>query len=98
MKNLIFDVNVIVGYWLKERSSSSTAQLLDGAQAAGAQLWLVVASLPTLAYVARTAFKRCGLPPEAVAQQVVPKLRQELLREVGVLTNHGCPYLLLRPH
>lgn len=89
MKNLIFDVSVIVDYWLKERSSASTAQLLDGAQAAGAQLWLVSASLPTLAYVARTAFKRCGLPPEAVTQQVVPKLMQELLREVGVLTNHG---------
>lgn len=89
MKNLIFDVNVIVDYWLNEQSAASTAELLDGAQTAGVQRWVVASSLPTLAYVARTAFKRHGLPPEAVAQQVVPQLMQELLSEVRILSNHG---------
>jgi UDP-2-acetamido-2-deoxy-ribo-hexuluronate aminotransferase len=88
MKNLIFDVNVILDYWLKERSAVSTVQLL-GEAPAGVQRWIVASSLPTLAYVARVALKRRGLPPEAVAQQVVPQLMQALLSDVRVLSNHG---------
>jgi UDP-2-acetamido-2-deoxy-ribo-hexuluronate aminotransferase len=89
MKNLILDVSVTVDYWLADGSAAHTEELLQSAQDCGAQLWLVAASLPKLAYAASTAFKRRGLPPEAVEQQVVPNLMKELLREVGVLSNHG---------
>lgn len=89
MKNLIFDVNVIVDYWLNEQSAASTTELLESAKTNGAGIWVVASSLPTLAYVASTAFKRRGLPPEAVAQQVVPQLMQALLSEVRILSNHG---------
>jgi UDP-2-acetamido-2-deoxy-ribo-hexuluronate aminotransferase len=88
MKNLIFDVNVIVDYWLKERSAASTA-LLFGEAPFGVQRWIVASSLPILAYIAGVVFKRRGLPPEAVAQQVVPQLMKALLGEVRVLSNHG---------
>ncbi len=88
MKNLIFDVNVILDYWLKERSAASTA-LLFGEAPFGVQRWVVASSLPTLAYVAGIAFKRRGLPPDAVSQQVVPQLMTALLGVVHVLSNHG---------
>lgn len=89
MKNLILDVNVILDYWLQEQSAVSTEQLFDHAQTTDTQLWVVASSLPTLAYVARSAFKRRGLAADLVAKQVVPQLMQTLLNDVRVLSNYG---------
>jgi len=87
-KHLILDVNVIVDLWLKDNSAQTTMALLEQPTEPSIHFWLTAASLSTLDYVARCAFKRRGLPPQAVTQ-VVPQLIQELLTVVGILSNHG---------
>jgi len=89
MKNLIFDVNVIVDSWVKAPSAETTGLLLDAVVHANVKRWVVAASLPTLAYVAATSFKRRGVSPDVVAHQLVPQLMQDLLRTVEVLSNFG---------
>lgn len=87
-KHLILDINVIVDLWLKENSAQTTMALLEQPTESCTHFWLTSASLSTLDYVARCAFNRRGLPPQAVTQ-VVPQLIQELLTVVGILSNHG---------
>jgi len=89
MKNLIFDVNVLVNCWTNAPSSAATAQLLDENLNPGVKRWVVASSLPTLAYVTGAAFKRLGLEPGLVAQQLVPQLINDLLTSVEVLSNFG---------
>jgi UDP-2-acetamido-2-deoxy-ribo-hexuluronate aminotransferase len=89
MKNLIFDVNALVNCWVKAPSSPATAELLDSALHPGVKRWVVASSLPTLAYVAATAFKRQGIEPQVVARQLVPQLMNDLLSTVEVLSNFG---------
>lgn len=87
-KHFLLDVNVIIDLWLKEQSASTTLKLLEQSTNSSIHFWLTAASLSTLDYVARSAFKRRGLSSQAVAQ-VVPQLIQELLTEVKILSNHG---------
>jgi UDP-2-acetamido-2-deoxy-ribo-hexuluronate aminotransferase len=87
-RHFILDVNVIVDLWLNDRSAPTTIKLLARSTDPGIHFWLAAASLTTLDYVARCAFKRRGLPPEAVTQ-IVPELIETLLGEVNVLSHYG---------
>ncbi len=87
MKHLIFDVNVIIDYWLEEQSASSTLQLLHPTDAE-VKLWIVASQLHTLHYTARAVFKRKGLDADA-ASTVTRQLLIVLLEKVDVLSNHG---------
>jgi len=88
VKHLILDVNVIVDLWLEEGSAGITETLFREVEANGSNLWITAASLTTLDYVARRAFKIRGMPPEAVAD-IIPGLVEDLLARVRVLGNHG---------
>jgi UDP-2-acetamido-2-deoxy-ribo-hexuluronate aminotransferase len=88
VKHLILDVNVIVDLWLEEGSSSVTETLITEAKARGIQLWVTAATLATLDYVVRRAFKVRGVPPDAVAE-MIPQLVTNLLGTVSVLSNYG---------
>ncbi len=88
VKHLILDVNVIVDLWLEEGSAGITETLFREVEANGSNLWITAASLATLDYVARRAFKIRGMSPEAVAD-IIPGLVKDLLARIRVLGNHG---------
>lgn len=88
MKHLIFDVNVIIDYWLNQRSCASTLQLLNAEPSPNAKLWIVASQLHTLHYTARSVFKRQGVPAEHVTG-IVKGLVEALLNKVEVLSNAG---------
>jgi UDP-2-acetamido-2-deoxy-ribo-hexuluronate aminotransferase len=88
MKHLIFDVNVIIDYWLHEKSAASTLKLLESDPQKNVKKWIVASQLHTLHYTCRSVFKRKGVPPEQVSQ-VAKKLLETLLRRVEVLSNFG---------
>ncbi len=87
-KHLILDVNVIIDLWLEQNSFLATRTLFKHCESNDLRLWVAAASLNTLDYVARYAFKRNGLSPEATAE-IVPRLVHELVSTVGILTSHG---------
>ena len=87
-KHLILDVNVIIDLWLEKRSFLETRALFKHCESNGSKLWVTAASLTTLDYVVRRAFKHNGLSPETIAE-IIPQLIQELLAKVGILTNYG---------
>lgn len=88
MKHLIFDVNVIIDYWLKQRSAASTLQLLNPEPPANVKLWIAASQLHTLHYTARAVFRRQGVPADQVTA-VVKSLVEALLDSVEVLSNAG---------
>jgi len=88
VKHFILDVNVIVDFWLSENSVDVTTQLLEHGETGSSRFWITAAQIPTLIYVARQAFKRSGLEPEA-ATKVVDALLQDLFCCVSILSNHG---------
>ena len=88
MKHLIFDVNVIIDYWLNQRSAASTLQLLNPEPPANVKLWIAASQLHTLHYTARAVFKRQGVPADQVTV-LVKSLVEALLNSVEVLSNAG---------
>lgn len=88
IKHLILDVNVIVDLWLQEKSADETEAIFVEAQSGHAKLWVSASALTTLDYVARRAFKKRGISPQAVAE-LIPKLVEHLLENANILTNHG---------
>lgn len=88
MKHLIFDVNVIINYWLNQRSAASTSQLLNPEPPANVKLWIAASQLHTLHYTARAVFKRQGVPADQVTV-LVKSLVEALLDSVEVLSNAG---------
>lgn len=88
VKHLILDVNVIVDLWLQEKSADETEAIFAEAQTGHAKLWVSASALTTLDYVARRAFKKRGISPQAVAE-LIPKLVEHLLENANILTNHG---------
>ncbi len=87
-KHLVLDVNIIIDLWLEQRSFLEIRTLFKHCESNGLRLWVSATSLSTLDYLTRCALKRKGLSPEATAK-VVPRLIQELLTKVDVLTNQG---------
>lgn len=88
VKHLILDVNVIVDLWLQEKSADETEAIFAEAQTGHAKLWVSTSALTTLDYVARCAFKKRGISPQAVVE-LIPKLVEHLLENANILTNHG---------
>ncbi len=88
VKQFILDVNVIVDFWLRENSFEVTTELLEQGEAGRGRFWITASQIPSLIYVARQAFKRSGLAPEA-ATKLVDALLQDLFSCVSILSNHG---------
>ena len=91
MKNLVFDVNVILDLWLtrqpEERLLQITA-LIQASQQGTARGWVASSSLHVLEYLTYRQFKREGADP-ATAKQVVRQLLATLLRDLSPLTCFG---------
>lgn len=91
MKNLVFDVNVILDLWLarqpEERLLLITG-LIQASQQGTARCWVASSSLHVLEYLAYRQFKREGADP-ATAKQVVRQLLTTLLRDLNPLTCFG---------
>lgn len=91
MKNLVFDVNVILDLWL-HRVSEEGLLLISGLLADHKDnnylCWISSTSLPILDYVAQREFKKMGATPE-VAGQTTRALLKDLLGSVNLLSNYG---------
>ncbi|TVR56621.1 MAG: aminotransferase class I/II-fold pyridoxal phosphate-dependent enzyme, partial [Candidatus Competibacteraceae bacterium] len=91
MKNLVFDVNVILDLWLErqpEERLGQIAQLIESRQQGVACCWIASTSLHVLEYLARRQFKSEGVDP-AKAAQVVKQLLANLLQNLRPLTCFG---------
>jgi len=91
MKNLVFDVNVILDLWLERQPEDRLlliAQLIESQKSGAAGCWIASPSLHVLEYLARQQFKKEGVEP-ARARQVVKRLLAHLLKNLRPLTCFG---------
>ena len=91
MKNLVFDVNVILDLWLTRRPEADLrliASLLRACRQGSAHGWVVSSSLHVLEYLAVRQFKSEGVAP-ADAKQTVRQLLTTLLRDLKPLSCFG---------
>ncbi|MFZ1828696.1 MAG: PIN domain-containing protein [Candidatus Competibacteraceae bacterium] len=91
MKNLVFDVNVILDLWLERQPEDwllLIAQLVESQKSGAAGCWIASPSLHVLEYLARQQFKKEGVEP-ARTRQVVKRLLAHLLKNLRPLTCFG---------
>ena len=91
MKNLVFDVNVILDLWLTRRPEAHLrliASLIRAGRHGSAHGWVASSSLHVLDYVAIRQFKLEGVDPEE-AKQTVRQLLANLLGDLKPLTCFG---------
>jgi UDP-2-acetamido-2-deoxy-ribo-hexuluronate aminotransferase len=91
MKNLVFDVNVILDLWLTRCPESHLrliTSLLRACRQGSAHGWVASSSLHILEYLAIRQFKREGVDP-AEAKRMVRQLLANLLRDLKPLTLFG---------
>ncbi len=91
MKNLVFDVNVILDLWLERQPEDRLlliAQLIESQKLGLARCWIASPSLHVLEYLAYRQFKKEGVEP-ARARQVVKRLLVHLLKNLRPLTCFG---------
>jgi UDP-2-acetamido-2-deoxy-ribo-hexuluronate aminotransferase len=89
MKNLIFDVEVIINSWTKSSSSEATDRLLHRSLNPLVKRWVSASSLSALANRAGAAFRAAGVESRDVEERVLPQLLDDLLSAVDVLSNYG---------
>ena len=91
MKNLIFDVNVILDLWLERQPEErllALAGLLEAKSENTHLCWIGSCSLHVLEYIARREFKKKGADP-LEAKQVARELLAHLLNHAAPLTCFG---------
>ncbi len=91
MKNLVFDVNVILDIWLTRQWETRlrlTAGLLEDADRLGYGRWVAAPSLHVLEYVARRELKKEGHDPHD-AKRAVKELLVQLLDYATPLSCFG---------
>jgi hypothetical protein len=91
MKNLVFDVNVILDLWLERQPEDRLlliAKLIESRQSGLAGCWIASPSLHVLEYLARRQLKQEGVEP-AKAKHVVKQLLAHLLKNLRPLTCFG---------
>ena len=91
MKNVVFDVNVILDLWLTrcpEAHLRLITSLLRACRQGSAHGWVASSSLHVLEYLAIRQFKREGVDPEE-AKRMVRQLLANLLRDLKPLTCFG---------
>lgn len=91
MKNLVFDVNVILDLWLARRPEADLrliAALMRTGRRGNGQGWVVSSSLHVLEYLAIRQFKNEDVDP-ATAKQTVRQLLAKLLEDLNPLTCFG---------
>ncbi|WP_162834853.1 DegT/DnrJ/EryC1/StrS family aminotransferase [Desulfonatronum thiodismutans] len=91
MKNLVFDVNVILDLWLQRRPEEELLLLSDllatGSQS-GYQCWICACSIPVLEYVVRRELKKNGADA-LQAKRIAKQLLTRLLEYAAPLTCFG---------
>mgnify|MGYP005854477811 CR=1 FL=1 len=88
VKHLLLDVNVIIDLWLGVGSEELTQEIFDLGRKEHVKLWITSASIATIDYVAKRAFKQRGVPPEEL-RPLIANLMDDLFEVAGVLSNHG---------
>jgi UDP-2-acetamido-2-deoxy-ribo-hexuluronate aminotransferase len=91
VKNLVFDVNVILDLWLERQPEAQLlliAALIDCQRSGLARGWIASPSLPVLEYLAIRRFKREGIAPGA-SKQAVKGLLANLLQQINPLSAFG---------
>ncbi|WP_363330969.1 DegT/DnrJ/EryC1/StrS family aminotransferase [Desulfonatronospira sp.] len=91
MKNLVFDVNVILDLWLERKSEAQLLQLagiLESGTGDGYNCWICSSSLHVLEYVTRRELKRDGADPHT-AKLTSRQLMEQLFEYVSVLSCFG---------
>ena len=91
MKNLVFDVNVILDLWLSRQPESqlrTIASLILECRQGSTRGWVASSSLHVLEYLAVRQFKREGVDP-AQARQTVRQLLSKLLDDLKPLSCFG---------
>ncbi len=91
MKNLVFDVNVVLDLWLERQPEERLlllAGLLEKSTENGHLCWVSATSLQVLEYVTRREFEREGADP-LIAKQTVKQLLVQLLQYANPLSSFG---------
>ena len=91
MKNLVFDVDVVLDLWLERQPEERLlliASLIDSCRRGVALGWIASPSLLVLEYLAIRQFKREGADP-IQAKQTVKRLLARLLQQLSPLSVFG---------
>ncbi len=91
MKNLVFDVNVVLDLWLGRQAEEQLlllADLLAKGSGPHTKCWVSSSSLVVLEYVARRYLQKEGMDPN-LAGKTTRRLLADLLQNVTPLTNFG---------
>ncbi|GAB6057095.1 DegT/DnrJ/EryC1/StrS family aminotransferase [Desulfonatronum parangueonense] len=91
MKNLVFDVNVILDLWLQRRPEEELlllSDLLASDPQSGYQCWICACSIPVLEYVVRRELKKNGADA-LQAKRIAKQLLTRLLEYAAPLTCFG---------
>ncbi|GAB6057090.1 DegT/DnrJ/EryC1/StrS family aminotransferase [Desulfonatronum parangueonense] len=91
MKNLVFDVNVILDLWLQRRPEEELlllSDLLASGPQSGYQCWICACSIPVLEYVVRRELKKNGADA-LQAKRIAKQLLTRLLEYAAPLTCFG---------
>ncbi len=91
MKNLVFDVNVILDLWLSRVSvelQQDISRLLADTQVDTCQCWVSSSSLSGLEFMTRAELEKTGMPA-VDAHHTTRALLRELMQNVRFLSNFG---------
>jgi UDP-2-acetamido-2-deoxy-ribo-hexuluronate aminotransferase len=91
VKNLVFDVNVVLDLWLEREPEArllQIASLIDCQRAGTALGWIASPSLHVLEYLANRQFKKEGVDP-TTARQTVKQLLVNLAQQLRPLSAFG---------
>lgn len=91
MKNLVFDVNVVLDLWLCRKPAEKLykiTNLLENTHGNGIKNWMAVSSLHTLEYMAKALIKKEGVDGEN-AKKIVNGLLGNLFENISQLSCYG---------